>query len=123
MSAPLSVEALPASEIRYATPLTTAGATTQPNRNNGPFTLARLENSIRITAMIGTGLIATPIANVSISLIPCAMSRPFQEGLRDGSRSPHVSPPAGGSSSSDSRTTDGHRRTSKSTQSAPSVAG
>jgi hypothetical protein len=25
---------------------------------------------IRITAMIGTGLIATPIANVSISLIP-----------------------------------------------------
>ncbi len=38
------------------------------NRENmGPFTLARAENSIRITAMIGTGLIATAIAYVRIS--------------------------------------------------------
>ncbi len=50
--------------------LTAARATTQPTRKAGPFTRARCENSIRITAMIGTGLIATPMANVRISLIP-----------------------------------------------------
>ena len=53
---------------------------TQPARNTGPFTLARPENSIKITAMIGTGLIATPTANVSTSLIPCAMPRPSRGG-------------------------------------------
>jgi hypothetical protein len=37
------------------------------------LTRARSENSIRITAMIGTGLIATPIAKVSTSLMPSAM--------------------------------------------------
>ena len=47
-----------------------ASATTQPTRNTGPFTRARWENSIKVTAMIGTGLIATPTANVRISLIP-----------------------------------------------------
>lgn len=52
-------------------PLTIAKASTQPSRNSGPFTRARWENSIRITAMIGTGLIATPTANVRTSLIPC----------------------------------------------------
>ena len=61
-------------------PLTTASAMTQPARNIGPFTVARPENSIKITAMIGTGLIATPIANVSTSLIPCAMPRPSRGG-------------------------------------------
>ena len=53
---------------------------TQPARNIGPFTVARPENSIKITAMIGTGLIATPTANVSTSLIPCAMPRPSRGG-------------------------------------------
>ena len=38
----------------------TASATTQPSRNSNPFTLARREKSISVTAMIGTGLIATP---------------------------------------------------------------
>jgi hypothetical protein len=42
--------------------LTAPRATIQPARNMGPFTRARVENSIRITAMIGTGLIATPTA-------------------------------------------------------------
>ena len=63
-----------ASPARNATPLTTARATAQPMRNIGPFTLARLENSIRITAMIGTGLMATPTANGSTSAIPMVMS-------------------------------------------------
>jgi hypothetical protein len=30
--------------------------------------------------MMGTGLIATPIAKVSTALIPCAMAGPFPEG-------------------------------------------
>ncbi len=34
----------------------------QPAMNIGPLIRARAENNIRITAMIGTGLIATPIA-------------------------------------------------------------
>ena len=63
-----------ASPARNATPLTTARATAQPMRNIGPFTLARLENSIRITAMIGTGLMATPTAKGSTSAIPMVMS-------------------------------------------------
>ena len=48
----------------------TASATTQPSRNSNPFTLARHEKSISVTAIIGTGLIATPTAYVRISLIP-----------------------------------------------------
>ena len=54
-------------------PLTAPSASTQPSRNIGPFTRARAENSIRITAMIGTGLIATPTAKVSTSLMPWPM--------------------------------------------------
>jgi hypothetical protein len=54
--------------------LTTPRASIQPARNIGPFTFARPENSIRITAMIGTGLIATPIAKVRTWLIPCPMA-------------------------------------------------
>ena len=38
---------------------------TQPTRNAGPFTRAFAENSIRMQAMIGTGLIAIPIASGS----------------------------------------------------------
>ena len=57
------------SATRYTTVLTIPSASTQPSRKIGPLTFARLENSIRITAMIGTGLIATPIA-VRTSLIP-----------------------------------------------------
>jgi hypothetical protein len=47
-----------------------ASATTQPIRNAGPLTRARCEKSISVTAMIGRGLIATPTADVRISLIP-----------------------------------------------------
>jgi hypothetical protein len=45
----------------------TASARAHPSRNSVPFTLACDENSIKITAMIGTGLIATPIAKVRIA--------------------------------------------------------
>ena len=38
-----------------------------------PFTRARAENSIKMTAMIGMGLMATPTAQVRTSLIPCPM--------------------------------------------------
>jgi hypothetical protein len=44
---------------------TIARPTTQPTRKAGPFVRARGVTSIRITAMIGTGLIATPIASGS----------------------------------------------------------
>ena len=47
---------------QYDTPMTTANAALHPSMNNGPFTLARRENSMRMTAMIGTGLTATPTA-------------------------------------------------------------
>jgi hypothetical protein len=42
-------------------------------RNAGPFVRAPREKSISVTAMIGTGLIATPTAKVRISLIPSAI--------------------------------------------------
>ena len=41
---------------------TTASAKTKPTRKAGPLLLARWLNSIKMTAMIGTGLMATPIA-------------------------------------------------------------
>ena len=40
--------------------LTTVSAITHPSKKSGPFTRARCENSIKITAMIGATLIATP---------------------------------------------------------------
>ena len=49
--------------------LTAATPTNQPPRNAGPLTLARAENRTRMTAMIGIGLMATPIANGRTSLI------------------------------------------------------
>ncbi len=64
------VATLPSCASTYTTVLTAASATTHPRRNAGPFTLARAENSMRMTAMIGTGLIATAMANVRTSLIP-----------------------------------------------------
>src|SRR3954454_24238688 len=57
--------------------LTAASATTHPIRNAGPFTRARREKSIRMTAMIGTGLRATPTAKVRISLMPCPIVDPL----------------------------------------------
>ena len=63
-------------------PLTTASATTQPSRNISPLTRARCENSISVTAMIGTGLIATPTANVKIALIPWPMVITSRSGGR-----------------------------------------
>ena len=41
---------------------TTASAKTQPTRKAGPLLLARWLNSIKMTAIMGTGLIATPMA-------------------------------------------------------------
>src|SRR6266496_3831300 len=60
----------------------TATQTIQPSANTGPFTRARVENRTRITAMIGTGLIATPIANGRTSLIalPMVVLAPFVPG-------------------------------------------
>ena len=51
------------------TTLTTTSPTTQPTANAEPFDLARGVPSIRMTAMIGTGLIATPTADGSRSPI------------------------------------------------------
>ena len=42
---------------------TVAIPATQPPRNAGPFCRASAENSMRMTAMMGTGLMAIPIAN------------------------------------------------------------
>ena len=57
-----SVDASLASERRYTATLTTATPSTQPARKAGPLTRARAENSTRITAMMGSGLMATPMA-------------------------------------------------------------
>jgi hypothetical protein len=55
---------LPSRETTYATVLTVARVTTRAGRKTGPFTRARRKNSVRMTAMMGVELIATPIANV-----------------------------------------------------------
>ena len=63
MSVVVSSVAVVAAPARtYASATTTVSARAQPRRNIGPFTRALAENSIRMTAMIGTGLIATPTA-------------------------------------------------------------
>ena len=49
--------------------LTAATPTSHPARKAGPLTFARAEKSTRMTAMIGSGLMATPMANGSTSLI------------------------------------------------------
>ena len=49
--------------------LTAATPTSHPARKADPFTFARAEKSTRMTAMIGSGLMATPMANGSTSLI------------------------------------------------------
>ena len=41
-----------------------------------------------VTAMIGTGLIATPTANVSTALIPSAMTRNSRSEARSRSKEP-----------------------------------
>jgi hypothetical protein len=51
-----------ASPATYARPLTRRSAAAHPRRNIGPLAFALLEKSMRITAMMGTGLIATPTA-------------------------------------------------------------
>jgi hypothetical protein len=56
--------------------LTTTSPTTQPTANAGPFERARGVPSIRITAMIGTGLRATPMADGSWSPIAWASDHP-----------------------------------------------
>jgi len=54
---------LAADELESAIPATTPTPTSQPSRKAGPFDFARAEKSIRITAIIGTGLSATPRAS------------------------------------------------------------
>src|ERR1700728_2824171 len=51
----LLVATLPSCETTYTTVLRAASATIHPTRKAGPFTRARREKSIRITATIGTG--------------------------------------------------------------------
>ena len=67
--AALLVATLPSCASTYTTTLTTLRVNTQPNKKTGPLTLARREKSMRITAMIGTGLMATPTAKVSTALM------------------------------------------------------
>jgi len=55
-------------EVSLATTLLGRPAT-HPIRKTGPFTRARAEKRMRMTAMIGIGTIATPIANGSTSAI------------------------------------------------------
>jgi len=55
-------DTLPAPARTSTTLPTMVRANTQPARKAGPLLLARLLNNIKITAMIGIGLIATPIA-------------------------------------------------------------
>src|SRR5262249_18293767 len=64
----------------YTTATSAPSATSQPSRKSGPFTRARRENRIRITATIAAGLSATPAANVRISLIPRPIRLPGREG-------------------------------------------
>ena len=52
--------------------VTTVIPMTQPRRNAGPFTRALTENSIRMQAMIGIGLMAMPTASGNRS--PSALS-------------------------------------------------
>ena len=70
LSVDVLVDALPATAAEYANPLTGARATIHPTMNSGPLIRARWEKSIRMTAMIGTGLIATPTANPRTVLVP-----------------------------------------------------
>src|SRR5512132_1269664 len=57
------------------TVLTRATPTTHPAVKTSPLTRALAENRTRITAMMDTGLIATPIANGRTSLIALPMSQ------------------------------------------------
>jgi hypothetical protein len=53
---------------------TSESPTSQPRMNAGPFVRARGVPSIKTTAMIGTGLSATPTASGSTSPIASAIS-------------------------------------------------
>ena len=57
--------------------LTTIRPMTQPRANAGPFDRAFGVPSMRITAMIGTGLSATPMADGSRSPIAWPIGRSF----------------------------------------------
>ena len=63
---PLASSVAPvASRRRKTSSVTSVMPATQPTRNAGPLTRALTENSIRMQAMIGMGLIAIPIASGS----------------------------------------------------------
>ena len=66
---PVERSCVPVSHTKNAHTMTMP--TTHPNRNARLFARARPENSIRITAMIGIGLAATPTANGRTSPIVC----------------------------------------------------
>lgn len=72
--------------------MTTTIPTTQPSRNPVPVAVASGESNMRITAMIGIGLIAIPTASGSRSPITAPMAAPRLEDLPAASRS--GSPPA-----------------------------
>jgi hypothetical protein len=67
--------------IAISTPRPPAMPAIQPSRNARPFERARSEKSIRITAMTGMGLIATPTASGRISPIASPTSDPVAAGL------------------------------------------
>ena len=73
---PLVVDGSP-SEAANPRPSTTSPTprrpTIQPTRKEILLAVADRENSIKMTAMIGTGLIATPTANPRISPIAAPM--------------------------------------------------
>src|SRR5688572_18354676 len=79
-------------------PVTTTRPRTQPMRKAGPLVLALGEKSIRMTAMIGNGLNATPIAAGKTSPIapPIARSLCRCAELSSGRGTPRpVAPPGG----------------------------
>ena len=65
---------------------TASRPTTQPPRKAGPLALARAEKSIRMTAMMGTGLIATATANGRI----CPTTEPISSSLPGARRAPRA---------------------------------
>jgi hypothetical protein len=72
LDASLSVETSPV--LAMNSTMTSRGdAGDPPRRKAGPLLRARLENSIKMTAMIGIGLIAIPTANARISPATSAM--------------------------------------------------
>jgi hypothetical protein len=77
--APSSLASAPLDASNTITP-TMVKPTIQPSRNAGPLTRARGVPSMSTTAMIGTGLNATPTANDSTCPIACPIAATMARG-------------------------------------------